>query len=491
MRRSFPLLLALSLSLGAAPVAVFRERVEPNPTGIQFGFWANYDRQEGVLRDFGRRPIERIAFLKWAMIEKEKGVYDWGKSFFFHRKGHLFGSTVVTNVNVIATHEVNPKATQAIPAFYPGRITNPGTRAAAKRFVAAYVTELLKHTGDIILVFDYELLWNYTPKTPELRQEYRDWYVEAAEIARRTAKETAPQAKLRIMPIVNGAPLTTADRLIGGGNPPDHTPQKWLLDVVRASDYLGIDTYGYDPQNPTSAETTMRTIEFWTTNYSLGKPVLVTENGYSSVREEVPTYPRKGHHARGNEAEQAAYWQDLFARLETANQPDGPLHNQLRAFCIWMYHDRKAKRTSNPLEFHFGLRRLDGSAKPAFGVVRDAFAHLERDPFHQPSRVADSMDITADLAKGIPLIYHAGNHHDRLRATFTPGKQAKLTLTTREPAGLIAALNGTWLADPEPKTNFAMDLSAAAKPNEENTLLLWLTGPRYPATTTVRDLAIH
>jgi hypothetical protein len=69
--------------------------------------------------------------------------------------------------------------------------------------------------------------------------------------------------------------------------------------------------------------------------------------------------------------------------------------------------------------------------------------------------------------------------------------QAKLTLTTKEPAGLIASLDGIWLIDPELKTEFVMDLSSAVKPEEENTLLLWLTGPRYPATATVVALAVN
>lgn len=229
---------------------VTKRHAAPNPSGMQFGFWANYNKMPDALRDFGRNPISRVAFTKWAMIEEKPGEYTWGHHFSNHELAHKCGSTVIASVNIIFSHEVNPKATHAIPEFYPPRISHAETRQAAERFARAYVQELLRRIGNVILVFDYELMWHYLPKTPEIRQEYRDWYVTACRIAREAAAEIDMADRLRLMPVVNGNPLTSADKLIGGGPADNHTPQQWLLDVVKASDYFGIDTYAYNPRDP-------------------------------------------------------------------------------------------------------------------------------------------------------------------------------------------------------------------------------------------------
>ena len=309
MPKSCLALLAVLTAMASGPTqaepmwTVEKRHARANPTGMQFGFWANYNKMPEALVDFGRNPITRVAFTKWAMIEEKKGEYTWGRHFANHELAHQCGSTIIASVNVIFSHEVNPKTTHAIPPFYPPRISHPETRGAAERFVDAYVRELLRRIGRVILTFDYELMWHYLPRTPKIRAEYRDWYVSACAIARRAADDMGMGRHLKLMPIVNGNPLKSAADLIGSPAA-NHQSQQWLLDVVGASDYLGIDTYAYDPKNPGSAETTLKVVQFWRDHYAMGKPIYISENGFSTVREAHPDFPKKGHHARGTEAEQ-------------------------------------------------------------------------------------------------------------------------------------------------------------------------------------------
>ena len=95
-----------------------RVHQEPNPRGLLLGFWANHDRSDAVLRDFGPRPVERVDFTRWAAVERSPGQYtrpEWNAL----RRAHLNGSTIITSVNTIFTREVQPASGSAIPAFYP------------------------------------------------------------------------------------------------------------------------------------------------------------------------------------------------------------------------------------------------------------------------------------------------------------------------------------------------------------------------------------
>ncbi|MEW6357918.1 MAG: hypothetical protein AB1696_16410 [Planctomycetota bacterium] len=458
-----------------------------NPTGMQFGFWANYHLMPEVLRDFGRQPIGRVAFTKWAMIEKEKGTYTWGNHFNDYELAHKCGSTVIANLNVIFSREVNPKATHAIPDFYPPRISRPETRQAAERFVYAYVQELLRRVGKVILVFDYELMWHYLPKTPAIRREYRDWYVAACGIARRAAADIGMADHLKLMPIVCGDPFTSAETLIG--SPAEgHVPQQWLLDVVKASDYLGIDTYAYDPKDPSSPETTLRIIQFWKDHYSLGKPIYVPENGFSTVREVIPSFPQTGHHARGTEAEQREYFKNVLDELIRRNRPDGPLANQVRCFCIWMYKDQKAKgKEDQPLEHYFGLVRMDGSKKPAWHVVKDRMQKYADDPATRPSNIVSEEDVTERLASGeaVPMTYSTGTEFDFLHCEYlSPAEKerAVLSVETAREGELIVCVNGEhWLTTVGKYANpCRIAIGEHLKPDEQNTVDIWFTGAIFP-----------
>lgn len=496
----FSLLLGMTWTAGAAPPdLVDRIQSVRNPNGIQLGFWCNYNKMPDVLRDFGKRPIDRVNFTKWVMLEKEKGVYDWGTQFDNIELSHRCGSTVVANLNVIFSKEVNPKSTHAIPKFYPPRISHPETRAAARKLVDAYTRELLRRVGDVILVFDYELMWHYLPKTPEIRTEYRDWFVEACEVARAAAADVGKSDQLRLACIVNGNPLSGASKTIGGENPPNHVPQQWLLDVVAACDVVGVDSYAHDAKDPTSPETTFNILAFWRKHYAQGKPMIMTENGISSVLEALPDYPKGGHHARGTEAQQAAYYADFFRALKSENSPGGRLGGQLRGYCVWMYHDQKSLLKTDAKEWYFGLRRLDGSKKPSFDAVKGGFGRIEKDLDVIPWTMGEEVRSEDDLAgDGISTVYRSGTDFEFLRCVWvkTPyGRKHTLEIEMEQPGDVIAHVNGAhWLTtadrEKEPSTRARLDVTGMVNTRRAGTIDLWFTGPAFPVEQVVKRIEL-
>jgi hypothetical protein len=497
------LALAAPLASGAPEAAAewtaTLARARENPTGIQFGYWPNFNQAPTITRELGRRPIYRVGFTKWSMVEPEKGRYDWGTQFRGLEEAHKCGATVAANLNVIFSHEINPKGTHGIPEFYPPRITHPETREAAHRLVYAYTQELLRRVGDVILTFDYELVWNYLTSKPPHRAEYRDWFVEACETARRAAADLSMSGRLKLMPIVNGNPLSGAHKQLGGGEAPEHRPQQWLLDVVAPCDFLGVDTYGFDPSDPRSAETTLGILKFWKDNYAQGKPIYVTENGFSTVMTEDPAYPRKGHHARGTEEEQAAYFANVMDGLADWNRPGGPLDNQVRAFCFWMYRDQKSKHKTDRQEHHFGVVRMDGSRKPAWRAVKDRLDRYESQERTAPHSISSSVDVSDRLRGAGPVVktvFSSGTEFDFLRLEYPslPKRQAySLRVETVRPGELIVRVNGErWLATVDgAQDRHELDVGEGIAPGEANTIDVWFTGARFPFEQQVRRVALE
>jgi NAD(P)-dependent dehydrogenase (short-subunit alcohol dehydrogenase family) len=48
---------AQEIGIEGTSLKVIKKSAVTNPTGIQFGFWANYSKQDGVLKDFGKIDI--------------------------------------------------------------------------------------------------------------------------------------------------------------------------------------------------------------------------------------------------------------------------------------------------------------------------------------------------------------------------------------------------------------------------------------------------
>jgi hypothetical protein len=470
----------------APEASVEKLTVKPNPTGLAFGFWPSPNKQDLVFRDFGKRTTSRIDFRDWKTIELKKGEYQWNGVFDNVKKSHRYGETPIIAINISFSKQIT-KQKQTIPDFYYPRITDPETRAAAKRFLYTYVQELLKQAGSAMVAIDYEINSNYLlPRDYEgvRTKEWSEWYVEAAKTARQAAADLSMSEQLKLVPIVNGDPLEP-DTIYAKGP----KANQWLLDVVAASDYLGVDTYhlnvvkGQEP-DVTDPKSTIDIIRFWIDNYAGAKDVILCENGFTSVTENFPdiTWRQKEKYA-GTEQQQLMYYRRLFSELEKANKPDGVFHNKLRGFHIWSYMDNSSTRKGD-YEQSFGLVRLNGTTKPAFGEVRNGIARLERDPFFNPERVDRTENVTEVLAnseQGVMLAYNNGNDYDALQVTLPPGSST-IKITTEKPGYLLAGVNGgAWIAQANSeKTVFELDLAPYVSDKDPLSVKLFFTGSVFP-----------
>lgn len=481
-------------TLGSIEVeSVRRLRLEPNPKGLQLGFWANFDQSNAVLRDFGLRPIERVDFTKWEQIERAPGKYTI-PNLNGIKDAHLSGSTVVANINIIFSTEVQKAVGSAIPKFYPQRISHPETREAAKKFLRAYVGWLLEQTGSVWLCLDYEFMYFYLPISPEIRQEYRDWYVEATALVREEATRRGMAGQVKLIPIANSDMRKNAERFLASPFE-NHQRAQWLVDVVAASDALGIDSYAADPGNPASAARAFGNIEFWLKYYAdPKKPFFVTENGFSSVAEAIPDYPEGGH-LQGTEAEQLRYFQEVFDRMLAYNASAGA-GPRIDGYCVWMYKDFEPPKEK--FEHYLGVVRKDGSRKPAFHAVKSFYDKVEADPALSPWRRTGTDDVKADWQQGrpIPMTYASGTEHDVLELTCrlpegTRGVKIDAELAT--PGGIVADLNGAvWNGTRRNEVGRALSLvlDGGAKAGQNNTIRLRFTDIKFPVSQELRSLKL-
>ena len=469
----FPFLLlvpAFPALLADPPSGITSARVvslEPNPTGLSVGFWANYTRSGDVVQDFGLRPIERVNFHTWRSIEKTPGIYTWNDPFKQEKNAQRAGATVVSAVNIMFNLTLNKQGMVAMPTFYPQDIRNPVTRAAARKFLAAFVEHQLEAEGPVVLMLDYEFFWFALPRTPEVRQTYHDWFLEAAQVCRDTAARLGRSQDL-VIACNPATDLRGALHLIGSPVQ-NHQPQPWLKDIVDASDVVTLDIYGQDPAHPVSADTLLTEVRFFIENYAKDKPFYITENGYSSDLEGKTGVVRKPGHGHGTEAEQAAYYRNVFAAWMHKNDPGNEYLRNLRGYCMWCYSDRKDQ--TDPTERYFGLVRLDGTHKPAWDVVREGIAQIEADPVLSPWKQAGSRDAMPDLAgpQGLALHYQNGTNHDVLEIGLSNASQpAGLDLTFDQPVSVVAQLpDGSWRADiAKDQTQHHLDLPAGTNGNQ-------------------------
>jgi hypothetical protein len=484
----FLICLFAAASLKAEDLVITKQTFVPNPTGLQIGFWANESKQEGVVSDFGRRPIGREEFTGWDKIEKKPGVYDWGNTFSAYRRSHCCGESVIGSLNVAFTTEV-VKAKRTIPDFYPGRISNPRTREAAKRFLYAYVQKLLDECGEMYLSIDYEIVFNYhlyTPKDLSNAQEWGAWYVEAAATMRKAAQDCGKSAQLKLLPIVNGDPLKE-------GNLFTLDPKKnhWLADVVNASDYLGLDCYHMgNAKEATDPSGTLDIIRFWMDNFSNGKDVIVCENGFTSMSTNNPGAKDEKGKYEGTEEEQKTYFENLFKRIQEDNQPEGAFHNKLRGFNIWSYMDNWSKKKGD-YEIYFGMVRKDGTPKPVYSAVKGAISHIESDSFMRPYSLSVSQPVSPEeVKKGIPLAFRTGSDFESIEIKVKPGSgKNELVITTQTPSCVLLNVNGKWLSKAEKTaTSFSFELSSYLKKDQETTVSFVCTGPVFPHKTVVTGI---
>ncbi|WP_221229597.1 hypothetical protein [Niveibacterium umoris] len=481
-------------------VTIERIVATPNPSGLAFGFWEDYDRQAVTLELLGKRPTSRAGFDAWAKIETAPGTYDFAAfdagSGRIYQQIHQYGETIFAAINISFSDEITP-GKRTIPGFYPGRISDPTTRAAAKQFLRAYVQHMLALVGRFTLTIDYEIVSNYRLSAPgsEARAaEWGAWYVEAAAVARQAAADAGKADWLRLQPIVNGNPFDTGNPI---GLGPAHNP--WLINVVAASDALALDTYHSDPGVPASdPKRTLDIIKFWLDNYAGTKDVVVTENGFTTITEVDPTITRAQRDWKntGTEAEQAAYFQSLFEQLKSANLPGGAFRNRLRSFNIWAIADNVVKPVGNE-DRYFGLIRDDGTAKPAAAIVKSAIGWFESDPVMRPWNPAGvGTDVSAALKAGnanVALGYRNGDDFDFLRyhdSSLAEASHYTLEISLDAPASLIISINGAkWLLQ-NSQSALTLDVTPYCKPGAANTIYIYVTDSVFPSARTVRQVRL-
>lgn len=464
---------------------VFKHAAQPNPTGLRVGFWEVFTQQAATLSAMGRRPSARVSFDGWAAIELQRGVYTFPNP---ARYGdtHAFGETILGCINI----------SFRIPTTlgYVNSITDRDTRRAAKRFLYAYVQWMLGNFGSAVLTIDYEIVSNYrlfVPGSEARGREWAAWYIEAAAVARQAAADLGMGAALKLQPIFNGDPFLEGSPIALGGA---HNP--WLRDVVNVSDFLALDSYFRDPARPmTDATRTIDVIRFWLDEFAGDRDVVVTENGFKSVRTGDPDAPRDDRKYNGTEAEQAAYYEDLFAKLLAANRPEGAFRNRLRGFHMWSITDNP--KAEDREDRHFGLIRADGTEKPAAAVVRNAIRGIEADPFHQPYIAAPTAgrDLAARLRKGgepVPLAFHEGDRFEYLRRRDVGpqiGAEIRLQARLATPGNLMLCVNGQWMIA-RGQSAFDIDISAHYRLGAPNTIDVLATAQVYPVNQQVVFLDI-
>jgi len=449
-----------------------------NPVGLGFGFWSNGRYSQRMMLDFGRRPYERFGFFGWNAVETAPGVYDVSKIVSGVQEVHSLGSTCIIALNNISGPWFLKDFKSQIPKFYTQDITDKKTRQAGKDYIYNVIKKVLPQTGTLVVCFDYEMMWHCRPDTPAKQKLLHDWFLDEVAVARKAAADLNMSDNLKIIPIVNGS--IEDDNIIKllGTPATAHTPAKWLTDMVAVCDYLAIDSYDFDKTDVTNPNKTVSTIGFWIKYYSLGKPVYVTEFGYSTGVTQYPDY-KTAYHAMGTEEQQRDFYGAFLPLLAKENVPGGRLNGQLRSMCFWMYSDSHDKQKSQEREWYFGIVRVDGSHKPSFDVLKAAIDAIESNPATAPSLEKGRVAVTPEmLAAGVSSVFTSGTAFDYFQIAC-PAKEGSATLTLKtESAGTALAYSaGKWYNSMKAGTTHSFDIEL-----DGTSVKFFLTGGTFPVT---------
>ncbi len=467
----------------------------PNPTGIATGFWANYDRQDEVIEAFGHRQVDRVGFTKWSQVEKTKGTYTWNGTLTHYIKSKKSGAKVIAGVNVAHSLNVNPKGMSAIAPDYPQRITDPVTRSAAKKFLRAFVQKMLNEIGSFTLMIDYEMTWFYDTTIVSNRNEYRDWYVDAAAVARQAAADLGKSDQLKLAVCVTGRVVENANELLGGGPASNHQSQQWLLDCIDKSDILAVDLYNFDPKKPVNADFMITEMKFWRDKYAGSKELWITELGYSTIRTAKPDYQLKPWEllkAHGTESQQASFYSDFFSKLTS---PNG-LGTRVRVVCIWSFEDQYPYGHADATAGHYYGMFQKGSytSKPAGATVDGVFKSWSNNSTLRPSNHVFHSSVTSSLLNpgttlSVPFTDGVKHHYIKGEFSLPSGTSpVRFNITTVNSCNVILKINNDTLPiiDTEGATSHAIDISSFVKRGQKNYFKLLLTRQNLPATISVK-----
>lgn len=397
---------------------VVKNTYQTNKSGLQLGFWSNYNQQSFTFSKFGKRPIDRTDFHKWVNCEKTKGNYTFG--FGNDQDAHKMGSTVITNIDISANLIWNPYFQKSnIPSFYAQDITDPVTRQAAKSFLYSFVQALLESVkGDVLLAIDYELDWqqNISGIDEDSRRRaaiWAQWYVEACQVARDAAQHMGADGRLKLILIYNN--ITDMHKLGPGQN-------AWMMECAKASDVVGIDIYFHpNATDRTDPAMVLQNIRYLINNYSLGKPVMVVENGVA-LSDEV------------TEDMQAQYFKNLFREFQFALGKGDFLNLNLSALLFWNLKDDGGG---------FGVFAQDGTPRPAAQVIREGIAALESTRLYNPSVLKSTQNVIQ--MSSIPIEVKSGTTYDQLTLiTTTTAGEKTFRIKLANPGTVFITVNGQY-----------------------------------------------
>ncbi len=311
-------------------IYLVKSSYETNDSGTQFGFFTNYNRQVSAYENFGKMAIDRTGFYKWVDIEKQKGIYTM-PNFNNDKSSHKAGNTIINCVDITANLVWNKQFDRSnIPSFYEQNISDTATRTAAKQFLFAFVKEMMNQVkGDVYLSIDYELDWQqaiYNDVAGWNRAKiFSKWFVEACEVARQAATAVGAGSRLKIIVIYNNI---TGTHLRGVKE------NQWMIDMANAVDIIGIDSYNFY-EDQTDPSYTIQNFRFLMNNYSLGKPVIMVENGLGMLKD--GTIDAVTGLAQSELV--ATYYKNLFRELPFACERGDFLNANFTGYLIWSYFD--------------------------------------------------------------------------------------------------------------------------------------------------------
>lgn len=395
-----------------------------NPSGVMLGTWSRYNHQDQTFRLFGKRPVDRVDFYKWTLIEKEKGVYTM-PNFSNDLTAHRHTNTIITGIDLTANLTWNERFDKSnIPSFYEQDIRDPETRRAAKKCLYFFVREMMRAVrGDIILAIDYEIDWQQMferniDTTFQRMPVFAEWYTEACQTARKAAADAGAGGRLRLIVIYNN--MCDVIKLGPRYN-------EWRLQCAAVSDYVGIDSYDRYWLDRTDPALTISNARYLINNYSGGKPVMMVENGCAG--EDAPD-PFTG--MNGLER-QRQYYQNLFRAFRFELLPGGFLNNNLSAYLFWDLMDVK----DTPIQY--GVLDSEGREKPAAAEIRKGFWSIEKQRQFCPSYIEGSVGYRDNM----PIHVESGREYDCVDIVTTQNLNGKtLSVALARPATVLLARDG-------------------------------------------------
>lgn len=400
-----------------------------NPGGIQLGVFSNYNHQDTTFGYFGKRTADRTDFYKWSGIEKTKGKYTM-PNFANDHAAHRAGSTAIISVDMSANYNVAPSLSDGsrIPSFYTQDITDKTTRTAAKQFLYQFVSSMMSSLyGDVILAIDYELDFqqglNGTTEQHRRKAEiFAEWYAEACNVAREAARSVGAADRLKLICIYNN--ITDLHKLGKNQN-------EWMLKIAESSDYIGIDSYQRDSNDISNPNLTIQNLRFLTNNYSLGKPVIMVENGIAADLDDKT----KDSQGRTILEQQRDYFINLFRELAFSLERGDFLNRNISGYLIWSMRDTASD---------YGLVSEDGSVeKPALKAVQEGFRRLERQRQFNPSVRTQ----VSNAKNGTQISVDSGTAYQSLTYTVknrTGGSSGSLRIKLKEKGSAMITVNGKY-----------------------------------------------